>query len=198
MATQAQNLSREVAHACLTGTGPLRTKEFTFFAHFPELFDLFFEVFPRFLQNSRVFHVFHTPFCSPKPPKYPTLPPPAPLSPCTLHAPPTPAHPHALRPCPPRQRRSHFWLILLNFSTCSSKFSHVFSKIHAFSTFFTPLFARPNRPNTPHFHPQPPFHPAPFTRRHRQPPAPTSHYICREPSTNQPFLCKTNPISTLL
>jgi len=87
MATQAQNLSREVAHACLTGTGPLRTKEFTFFAHFPELFDLFFEVFPRFLQNSRVFHVFHTPFCSPKPPKYPTLPPPAPLSPCTLHAP---------------------------------------------------------------------------------------------------------------
>ena len=23
---------------------------------------------------------------------------------------------------------------------------------------------------------------------------PIRHYICREPSTNQPFLCKTNPI----
>ena len=23
---------------------------------------------------------------------------------------------------------------------------------------------------------------------------PIKHYICREPSTNQPFLCKTNPI----
>jgi len=124
MPTQAQSLSREIAHPCLTGTNtrtnrlftlpcqpsasrfalhalatpahpppsrpcPLRPKEVTFCAHFPELFDLFFEVFTRFLQNSRVFHVFHTPFCSPKPPTYPTLPPPTPLhsSPVTLHAP---------------------------------------------------------------------------------------------------------------
>jgi len=68
------------AHSPTSCPCPLRTKEFTFFAHFPELFDLFFEVFPRFFQNSRVFHVFHTLFRLPKPPTYPTLPPPAPLS----------------------------------------------------------------------------------------------------------------------
>jgi len=42
---------RQPAGARFTRQSPPRTKDVTFFAHFPELFDQFFEFFPHFLQN---------------------------------------------------------------------------------------------------------------------------------------------------
>jgi len=40
-----------------------------------------------------------------------------------------------------------------------------------------------------------PLHASRFTLHAPAPAGAGAHYICREPSTNQPFLCKTNPIS---